>query len=168
MYRAEYRKIIRFVPLWIYLGICLLFNIILTFNSGDVIYFNGMSSIAAEAGQKLDEKFISRLSSLQNNPYMQDALDIAENLSPLYENYDVDVNLTSYYADLVSSSQKAVSIRYYDSGAADLAGDLFQKYGSTLEYNETAEISGLLAEEESRFTEMVLSLPIAVENNIRS
>ena len=110
MYRAEYRKIIRFVPLWIYLGICLLFNIILTFNSGDVVYFNGMSSIAAEAGQKLDEKFISRLSSLQNNPYMQDALDIAENLSPLYENYDVDVNLTSYYADLVSSSQKAVSI----------------------------------------------------------
>lgn len=59
-------------------------------------------------------------------------------------------------------------IRYYDSGAADLAGDLFQKYGSTLEYNETAEISALLAEEESRFTEMVLSLPIAVENNIRS
>ena len=96
--------------MWIYLGICLLFNIILTFNSGDVIYFNGMSSIAAEAGQKLDEQFISSLSSLQNNPYRQDALDIAENISPLYENYDVDTNLASYYADLVSSSQSAVMI----------------------------------------------------------
>lgn len=117
MYRAEYRKIIQFVPVWIYLGICLLFNIILTFNSGDVIYFNGMSSIAAEAGQKLDEQFISRLSSLQNNSYRQDALDIAENISPLYENYDVDTNLASYYADLVSSSQSAVMIleqKYYE------------------------------------------------------
>lgn len=110
MYRAEYRKILRFVPLWIYLGICLLFNIILTFNSGDVIYFNGMSSIAAQAGQKLDEQFIGKVSALQDHPYRQDALEIAESIRPLYEDYNVDANLTFYYAGLVSSSQKAVSI----------------------------------------------------------
>ncbi len=59
-------------------------------------------------------------------------------------------------------------IQYYDSGAADLAADLFQKYGSTLDSNEITEIRDLLAEEEARFTYMVQSLPIAAENNIRS
>lgn len=59
-------------------------------------------------------------------------------------------------------------IRYYDSGAADLVGDLFQEYGNTLEYDEYLEINDLLTEEEARFTEMVQSIPIAAENNISS
>lgn len=110
MYQAEVKKLVHFVPLWIYLILCLLLNVIITFNNGHVDYFNDISSIAKVSGQKMDESIHSKLKSAPDIRAKEDVLYIADHIRPLYQYYDVDSDLTEYYRNIFSLTPQAVEI----------------------------------------------------------
>ena len=85
MYLNEFKKAVRFIPLWGYLVFCLLFNLILTFNVNGVDEFNDFSSSLAEGTECVSA-------------------------DPVFSTYDIDMELTSRYTDIVSGSPMAVNM----------------------------------------------------------
>ncbi|MDY6306816.1 MAG: hypothetical protein SPL71_01945 [Oribacterium sp.] len=110
MYRNEIRKLTRFMPMWIFLALCLVLNIIITFNSPEREYFNEISLIAKAAGQKMNGDYAGRLDTLPSSDIKADVEYIAEHIRPIYGTYDVESELTGYYTNIVSKSPKAVSM----------------------------------------------------------
>lgn len=110
MYRNEIRKLTRFMPMWIFLALCLVLNIIITFNSPGPEYFNEISLIAKAAGQKMNGDYAGRLDALPSSDIKADVEYIAEHIRPIYGTYDVESELTGYYTNIVSKSPKAVSM----------------------------------------------------------
>lgn len=110
MYQAEVKKLTHFAPLWIYLILCLLLNVIIIFNNGHVDYFNDISSVAKASGQKMDESVYAKLKGVPESNAKEDVLYIANHIQPLYQNYDVDSKLTEYYRNIFSLTPQAVDI----------------------------------------------------------
>ena len=117
MYQAEVKKLTHFAPLWIYLIMCLLLNVIIIFNNGHVDYFNDISSVAKVSGQKMDESVYAKLKGVPESNAKEDVLYIADHVQPLYQNYDVDSELTEYYMNIFSLTPQAIRIieRKYES-----------------------------------------------------
>ena len=86
MYLNEFKKAVRFIPMWGCLVFCFFFNLILTFNVVGVDEFNDFSSSLVEGTATVKTESV-------------------------FSSYDVDRELTSRYTDIVSGSPMAVNMR---------------------------------------------------------
>lgn len=110
MIRTEFGKVFRFLPMWVYLALCLMANTIIAFNTDETEPFNRVSSVTGITGQNLSEEFFEKLEEVPEGEGKEEVIFLAEQAKPLYENYDVASKLTSFYTETVSASPLAVRI----------------------------------------------------------
>ena len=107
MYRNEFRKVIRFIPMWGYLIFCLFLNLILTFNADGASDLNSMSEALTITGTRPS---IESVAELPEGEIRDELQAIASSDESLYDSYDVSSELASGYIRKVSGSPMAVAM----------------------------------------------------------
>ena len=107
MYLNEFRKVIRFIPMWGCLIFCLFTNLILTFNADGADGFSRMSEALAITGTK---PTIESVATLPDGEIKEELTAIAFSDESLYDTYDVSSELAPGYLKKVANSPLAVSL----------------------------------------------------------
>lgn len=104
----EWRKLLRLPTLWVFLGLCLGFNLLLIFGQAfpDRDFFNQVSATAEVLGQRMDPAFHRGLAAMPPTEHRDALLPAVAGAEDILEDYDTDI-LADFYADVVKSSPLA-------------------------------------------------------------
>lgn len=104
----EWKKLLRLPALWVFLGLCLVFNLLLIagLSLSDRAFFNETSATAEALGQRVDQAFQDGLAAMpptENRALLRQSVSGMEDI---FETYDTD-ELTEFYTEIVKSSPLA-------------------------------------------------------------
>ena len=106
----EWRKLFRMPALWVFVGLCLVFNGLLLSSPSalDRSFFNDTSADAAALGQRVDEAFLAGLDALPDTENREILRQSAEGLENIFTDYDTG-ELTDFYQNLMEGDTLAQS-----------------------------------------------------------
>ena len=106
----EWRKLFRLPALWVFLGLSLLFNLLLicTLSEGDRAFFNETSADAALLGQQVEQTFLDGLAALPETENRAVLLQSVTGMEDSFETYDTGI-LKEFYTGVVKASPTAAS-----------------------------------------------------------
>ena len=106
----EWRKLFRLPALWVFVGLCLVFNGLLLASpaSADRAFFNDTSADAAALGQRVDEDFLAGLAALPDTENREILRPYVTGLENILEGYDTG-ELTGFYQNLMEGDSLAQS-----------------------------------------------------------
>lgn len=106
----EWRKLFRMPALWVFVGLCLVFNGLLLASPSSVnrAFFNDTSAGAALLGQRVDEDFLAGLDALPDTENREILRQSVEGLENIFTDYDTG-ELTDFYQNLMEGDTLAQS-----------------------------------------------------------
>ena len=106
----EWRKLFRMPALWVFVGLCLVFNGLLLASTSalDRSFFNDTSADAALLGQRVDEDFLAGLDALPDTENRVLLRPYVTGLENTLEGYDTG-ELTDFYQNLMEGDSLAQS-----------------------------------------------------------
>lgn len=104
----EWKKLLGLPVLWVFLGLCLAFNILLiaSLSFYDRAFFNETSATAEVLGQRVDQAFQDGLSAMPATENKNLLLPAVTDLEDIFETYDTAI-LTEFYTGIVGNSPLA-------------------------------------------------------------
>ncbi len=119
----ELRKVLPLPALWVFLALCLVLNGALILSEAQTREsFHTASAAAGQFGQRVDDTFPAKLSTLPETPSRDTLQEAVTGLTDLFETYDTK-SLAGRYVSLVENSPLAVQwmTAKYDKMAARVA-----------------------------------------------
>lgn len=106
----EWRKLFRLPALWVFVGLCLVFNILLLAgpSAQDRAFFHDTSADAAALGQRVDDDFLTGLDTLPDTENREILHQSVEGLDNIFTHYDTG-ELTAFYQNLMAGDSLAQS-----------------------------------------------------------
>ena len=101
----EWKKLLRLPALWVFLGLCLVFNLLLIagLSLSDRAFFNETSATAEALGQRVDQVFQDGLAAMPPTENQALLRQSVSGMEDIFETYDTD-ELTEFYTEIVKSS----------------------------------------------------------------
>ena len=106
----EWRKLFRLPALWVFVGLCLVFNILLLAgpSAQDRAFFHDTSADATALGQRVDDDFLTGLDTLPDTENREILHQSVEGLDNIFTHYGTG-ELTAFYQNLMAGDSLAQS-----------------------------------------------------------